>query len=200
MSKWKEITIVALVVLLGVGFKMWLEGHDQTIRAQAEIQKQQGLIQQKDQDLFQKDADRQEILVQERQQLQTLAAAQEKILSASPQQQMQALGDAVQQPLELKTDTDTGKQDLVLPDAPGAMPSLLKMVYKCRECQASLSAEQLEVANLEGQINDWKDKAAALETQRDAAVKIHKTTFWNRAKWFVVGAGAGAVTYVAVHH
>lgn len=199
-TRWKEVLIVALLAALGLTFRMWLEGHDQTIRAQAQISQQQQVIQQKDQAIAQAQSERTQILADEQQHLQSLEQLRSAIVTQSPSQQLSALAKAIQQPIELRPNVDTGKQEVVLPDAPDSLPKVLDLAYKCQECSVSLAARDAEVANLNLQIKDLDDKAAALTTQRDDAIAMHKTTFWSRAKWFAIGSGAGAVTVAILHH
>jgi hypothetical protein len=199
-ARWKEVLIVGLLAALGVGFRMWLEGHDQALLAKAQISEQQAIIQQKDQDLQQAAIDRDKILADEHQHLQAIEAVKERVLQSSPQDQLDALSQAIQQPLEMQKNPDTGKQDAVLPDAPEALPKVLEFAYNCQECSTSLQARTAEIADLNGEIKTLTEKGVALESQRDAALKMHGTGFWTRAKWFAIGAGGGAVAYVIVHH
>lgn len=82
------------------------------------------------------------------------------------------------------------------PSAGVAIPSAdLKPLYDftldCQACQARLSVAQNDLA-------DEKTKTAALTKERDDAVRIAKGgTAWRRvtraAKWFLLGAAAGAI-------
>ncbi len=72
---------------------------------------------------------------------------------------------------------------------------LFDFVIDCKACQAQLSAAQ-------GDLTDERAKNAALVTERDAAIKAAKGGgFWRRvrraAKWFAIGAAAGAVAAAA---
>jgi hypothetical protein len=89
------------------------------------------------------------------------------------------------------------------PSAPNAViPAAdLKPLYDfaldCKACQAKLAAAQSDLA-------DEKTKSAALAKQRDAAVTAAKGgTALHRiaraAKWFLLGAAAGAVAAKAAH-
>ena len=67
---------------------------------------------------------------------------------------------------------------------------LYDAVEDCEICQAKLTAAQ-------GDLSDEKTKFAAATAQRDAAISAARGTFWTHAraaaKWFVIGAAAGAV-------
>jgi hypothetical protein len=92
-----------------------------------------------------------------------------------------------------------------LPAAPqpnAFIPSAdLKPLYdfalECKACQAKLSAAQNDLA-------DERQKTAALTKERDDAVRIAKGgSAWRRvaraAKWFIIGAAAGAIAVKATH-
>jgi hypothetical protein len=81
---------------------------------------------------------------------------------------------------------------------PEDLKPLFDFVIDCKACQAKLSAAQ-------GDLADERAKNAALGTERDAALKAAKGGgFWRRvrrsAKWFVLGAAAGAAATAAVAH
>jgi len=200
LAHWKEVALIVAVVLAGIFFKAWLEGHDQALLAQAQIKEQQSVIQQKDFDIQQAQIDRDKILAHEQDELQTIARTRAAVLSSSPREQLDALSAAIQQPLKLEDNAQTGKQDAVLPDAPSALPNVLDFIYKCQECSTSLAARASEISDLNYEIKSLNDKVSAVEAQRDAALKIHGTGFWNRAKWLAIGAGGGALTYAIIRH
>ncbi len=74
---------------------------------------------------------------------------------------------------------------------------LFDFVIDCKACQAKLVAAQ-------GDLADERAKNAALVTERDAALKTAKGGgFWRRvrraAKWFAIGAAAGAAAAAVAH-
>jgi hypothetical protein len=74
---------------------------------------------------------------------------------------------------------------------------LYDFALDCKACQAKLAAAQ-------GDISDEKTKTAALTRERDDALRIARGgTVWRRivraAKWFAIGAAAGAVAAHASH-
>jgi len=100
---------------------------------------------------------------------------------------------------------------LEVPDSPSRKPGQtadallpaadLKPLYDfaldCKACQAKLAAAQSD-------LNDEKTKTAALAKQRDAAIRTAKggsalRRIARAAKWFVMGAAAGAIAAKAAH-
>jgi hypothetical protein len=74
---------------------------------------------------------------------------------------------------------------------------LYDFALDCKACQARLAAAQ-------GDLSDEKTKIAALTRERDDALRIARGgTVWRRiaraAKWFAIGAVAGAVAAHASH-
>ena len=74
---------------------------------------------------------------------------------------------------------------------------LYDFALDCKACQAKLAAAQ-------GDLNDEKAKTAALSKERDEALKIARGgSAWRRigraAKWFLIGAAAGAVAAKVAH-
>ena len=96
----------------------------------------------------------------------------------------------------------TSSQSSQKPMANAIIPAAdLKPLYDfaldCKACQARLSAAQNDLA-------DERQKTAALTKQRDAALRAVKGgSAWRRvsraAKWFVIGAAAGALAAKSAH-
>jgi hypothetical protein len=107
-------------------------------------------------------------------------------------------------PIALQTPPPTSSSpNATKPSAPGAViPAQdLKPLYDfsldCQACQAKLSAAQNDLA-------DEQKKTAALTHERDDALRIAKGgSFLRRitraAKWFAIGAAAGAIVAKAAH-
>jgi hypothetical protein len=79
--------------------------------------------------------------------------------------------------------------DAVLPNAD--LKPLYDFAVDCRECQAKLTAAQAD-------LKDEQDKTVAVGKERDSALQAAKGgSVWRRvgraAKWFAIGAAAGAV-------
>ncbi|MGC1491776.1 MAG: hypothetical protein WA798_10395 [Candidatus Acidiferrum sp.] len=91
--------------------------------------------------------------------------------------------------------TQDQSPDAVLPAAD--LKPLYDFAMDCKACQAKLAAAQ-------GDLDDEKTENAALTKQRDAAVTAAKGgsalhRILRAAKWFALGAAAGAVAAKAVH-
>ncbi|HYL64437.1 MAG TPA: hypothetical protein VE077_17625 [Candidatus Methylomirabilis sp.] len=74
---------------------------------------------------------------------------------------------------------------------------LYDFAIDCKACQARLTAAQSDLA-------DEKTKTVALTRERDDALRVARGgTVWHRAaraaKWFVIGAAAGAIAAKASH-
>ncbi len=93
--------------------------------------------------------------------------------------------------------TNPPQQGTAAAPVPGSLcipPSDLKPLYdsieNCEACAANLTASEADLA-------DERAKFTAASTERDAALRAARGTFWSRtaraAKWFAIGAAAGAV-------
>ena len=74
---------------------------------------------------------------------------------------------------------------------------LYDFALECKACQAKLTAAQSD-------LTDERTKTAALAQERDDALRIARGgTIWRRvaraAKWFAIGAAAGAIAAKAAH-
>ena len=89
----------------------------------------------------------------------------------------------------------TGQTQAVIP-AEDLKP-LYDFTLDCKACQAKLAASQ-------GDLTDEKAKTVVLTKERDAAVRIAKggsilRRIARAAKWFAIGAAAGAIAARAAH-
>ncbi len=85
--------------------------------------------------------------------------------------------------------------DAVLPAAD--LKPLYDFALDCKACQAKLTASQAD-------LSDERTKAAALTKERDAAMRAAKggsalRRIVRAAKWFALGAAAGAIAAKATH-
>ncbi len=135
---------------------------------------------------------------------QTLAVlATEKRTIVTPAQIVRELPSQISLPAPIVLQSTTP----ALPDSPTPKPIAvipsedLKPLYDfaldCKACQAKLSAAQ-------GDLTDERKKTAALTHERDDALRIARGgSAWRRigraAKWFLIGAAAGAVAAKAAH-
>jgi len=78
-----------------------------------------------------------------------------------------------------------------------ALKPLYDFTIDCKACQAKLTAAQAD-------LTDEKTKTAALAKERDHALQIARggspfRRIARAAKWFVIGAAAGAITAKSAH-
>jgi hypothetical protein len=133
---------------------------------------------------------------------QTLAAlAAEKRTAVTPAQIVRELPREIPLPAPLVLQTSPSSsskpsQTKVIIPAEDLKP-LHDFTLDCQVCQAKLAAAQ-------GDLADEKSKSSALTKERDQALKIARGgSAWRRiaraAKWFALGAAAGAVAAKAAH-
>ena len=141
--------------------------------------------------------------------VQTLASiAAEKRKVTTPPQIIHDLPGVISlpTPLALRPDTPSSTANAAPGDTPQPKVLIptedLKPLYDfaldCKACQAKLTASQADLA-------DEKSKTTALTKERDDALKIARGgSFLRRiahaAKWFALGAAAGAIAAKAAHH
>jgi hypothetical protein len=98
--------------------------------------------------------------------------------------------------------TTVGTPPTTEPQTNAAIPAEdLKPLYdftiECKACQAKLAAAQ-------GDLTDERQKTTSLTRERDDALRIARVgSVWRRighaAKWFLIGAAAGAVAAKTAH-
>jgi hypothetical protein len=134
---------------------------------------------------------------------QTLATlAAEKRTIVTPAQIVRELPSQISLPAPIVLQSTPALPDSPTPKANAVIPAEdLKPLYDftldCKACQAKLSAAQ-------GDLTDERKKTAALTHERDDALRIARGgSAWRRirraAKWFLIGAAAGAVAAKATH-
>ena len=194
LRHWIRIVAAAFVALLAVAvFVSWRA--DQRDRAQlaTELAATKQLLATADARQHDRDA----------QLAQTLAAlAAEKRTIVTPAQIVRELPSQISLPAPIVLRSTPPLPDSPTPKPIAVIPSEdLKPLYDftldCKACQAKLSATQ-------GDLTDERKKTAALARERDDALRIARGgSAWRRigraAKWFLIGAAAGAVAAKAAH-
>jgi len=128
---------------------------------------------------------------------QTLAKlAVEKRVVVTPAQVIRELPAQLPLPSPIALQTAPDLQDSPTPKSNAVIPAEdLKPMYDftldCKACQAKLATSQSD-------LTDERQKSAALARERDDALRIARGgSAWRRiaraAKWFLIGAAAGAV-------
>jgi len=134
---------------------------------------------------------------------QTLATlAAEKRTIVTPAQIVRELPSQISLPSPIALQSVPALPNSPTPQTNAVIPAEdLKPLYDftidCKACQAKLAATQ-------GDLSDERKKTAALTTERDEALRAARGgSAWRRmgraAKWFLIGAAAGAVAAKAAH-
>jgi hypothetical protein len=159
---------LVVLVLLVLGGKAWLEQHDAILRAELELKVLR--------------YERNEAMVRE---AEAVAQIEELKKIKDPQVIVREVPKYIPFHVESRpsglpgVSADGGGEappELVIP--PGELPVFWTYVQECRECEVKLAARDADVVNLQKQI-------AVVE-------KSKKNTFWNKAKYFVIGGAMGA--------
>src|SRR6266705_194601 len=191
---WIRIVAAAFVALLAVAvFVSWRA--DQRDRAQlaTELAATKQLLATADARQHDRDA-------QLAQTLATLAA--EKSAIVKPAQIVRELPRQISLPSPIVLQSAPALPNSPTPKANAVIPAEdLKPLYDftidCKACQTKLAAAQ-------GDFTDERQKTAALTHERDDALRIARGgSTWRRigraAKWFLIGAAAGAAAAKAAH-
>jgi len=134
---------------------------------------------------------------------QTLATlAAEKRTVVTPAQIVRELPSQISLPSPIVLQSAPALPDSPTPKTNAVIPAEdLKPLYDftidCKACQAKLAAAQ-------GDLTDERNKTTALTRERDDALRIARGgSAWRRigraAKWFFIGAAAGAVAAKTAH-
>jgi len=191
--------VLALLVI-GIVYRAWLADHEERIRLKATLDAQNQVIA----EAGKREAARETALKESLSQLEDL-----KKRTQTPAQVVQALPQVLPlpQPITISLPAALAQGDPrlagVQPGQTATIPAadlkpLFDFAANCKECQARVLVLQQDKA-------DDAVKIGALVKERNAAVIVSKGgTKWQRikraAKWFAIGAGAGAVALKASGH
>ena len=205
-----EIACGILVLTLSLfGFRIWLEEHDDKLKAQADIAAAQKAFDQlasdrqshEAADKARDDATAKQIDAMQKiaSQIQTPA----QIAKWLPQQL-----PGVPQPITITVPPATAQNPQ--PDAIASipqvdLPTLRDSVEKCREDSLKLSTCQSDKASRDAQIKAADAQIEQLKTEKGALqTELKGGTFFTRVKragkWLLIGAAAGAVAVCASGH
>jgi len=186
-----ELT-VALLLVLAVYFSWRADRRDRDQLA-AELAATKQLLAAADARQHERDA-------QLAQTLSTLAA--EKRTIVTPAQIVRELPNEISLPSPIVLQAAPASPNSPAPQTDAVIPAEdLKPLYDftidCKACQAKLAAAQ-------GDLTDERQKTTALTHERDDALRIARGgSAWRRigraAKWFLIGAAAGAVAAKTAH-
>jgi hypothetical protein len=188
------VLLSAFMAFAGYG---WLQEHDARVKAETQTGQQQKQI---------------EGLHQ--QQLATQAALAQKLASLeqsrrAPATAKQIVGDAASllPGLPVPLQVQTAPKDPELPNAPPAQSVVIPEAdfKSIRDAQVTCQENAAKLASCQTLGEESKQQLQLTGQQRDEWKTAAKGgSIWHRAvsaaKWFAVGAGAGAGVYAATHH
>jgi hypothetical protein len=186
--------IVGLLIFAGYG---WVEEHDARVKAETQTSEQQKQI-----DGLQQQATQAQTALNSR-----LASLEKE--RAQPATAAQLVSDATSllpglpEPLQI----ETAPVNSALPDAPVSQNIVVPEVdFKViRDAQITCQEDAAKLATCQTLADTNQQQLKLTEEQRDEWKTAAKGgSMWHRAlgaaKWFAVGAGAGAGLYAAAHH
>ncbi|MGO9210849.1 MAG: hypothetical protein ACLPXM_05970 [Terriglobales bacterium] len=179
---WKEIALIAALIIAGVTGYSWLKAHDAWIRYEA-------LAQQKDAQIAQRDAEAKKYQA-DIEQLKQQAQSPQQVVKLIPQ--IVKVPADLPEPVVIEHPDKLTQQDVSqLPDAPSTLlpdPTVKLLVDQAADdlaCQKSWAACQQNYADM--------------KKERDAAVKARSGSFWQRAKQIGIGIAIGGAIGYAAH-
>jgi hypothetical protein len=188
------ILFACFLVFIGYG---WMQEHDARLKAEAQTGQQQKQI----------DGLKQ-------QQTEAQSALNEKLTALEKSRQTpatatQLVGDAssLLPNLPVPLQVQTGPKDPALPDAPATQTVVIPEAdfKSIRDGQVTCEENTAKLATCQTLGDESKQQLQLTEQQRDEWKTAAKGgSIWHRAlgaaKWFAIGAGAGAGLYAATHH
>ncbi len=179
---WKEIALIAALIIAGVTGYSWLKAHDAWIRYEA-------LAQQKDAQIAQRDAEAKKYQA-DIEQLKQQAQTPQQVVKLIPQ--IVKVPADLPEPVVIEHPDKLTQQDVSqLPDAPSTLlpnPTVKLLADQAADdlaCQKSWAACQQNYADM--------------KKERDLAVKARSGSFWQRAKQIAIGIAIGGAIGYAAH-
>lgn len=197
-----RIEIVVLILTLAgcaTLFRAWLAEHDARLRAEASAKQEQLAIAdlQKQRDSLAR-ADRQRDATAEA----TIAQLKAQAAAAkTPEQIARWLPKEIPLPKPLTVRVPPATAQNPSPPAIAAVPEedlapLRDFVLQAKTCAVALPAAQADLSSCQEQLRLAGEQLSASERESAAWKRAAKGTFWGRlkrgAKWFAIGAAAGA--------
>ena len=199
----------AAVTFLGGGIALsaWVKARDSWVRAEATVQAQAATIREITTEEQKVNSQEKERDAQTANQIAKMRAELERV--STPSQIAAWLPQQVRLPQELQISAPRPSRANPKPDAIATIPRpdllpLRDYVESCKVCSVKLASAQQDLAANQQELTLAGERLAAVERQRDAALKAARGTFWGRlltrAKWLVVGAGVGAALLCGSGH
>lgn len=200
---------IVLLAIAGYLGSSWMAAHDAQVKLDATLAAQKTVIDQEQKD---RDAHAAADKVRDAQTAATIASMQKAISNVQTPAQIAAWlpkqAPSLPQPITIQMPAATPQNPTPAAAAsiPQAdLPILRNQVEACQECAVKLASAQQDVASRDEQLKLAGEQLSALQRERDAAVTASKGGgFWSRvkrgAKFFLIGAGAGAAALCGTGH
>jgi len=179
---WKEIALIAALIIAAVVGYSWLKAHDAWIRYET-------LAREKDAQIAQRDADAKKYQA-DIEQLKQQAQSPQQVIKLIPQ--IIKVPASLPEPVAIAHPNQLTQQEVSqLPDAPSTLlpdPTVKLLIDQAADdlaCQKNLAACQQNFADM--------------KRERDLAVKARNGSFWQRAKQIGIGIAIGGAVEYAAH-
>ncbi len=191
----------------GIAVSAWIKAHDSWVRAQATVQAQAVTMREVAREEQQVTSQEKERDTQTARVIAKMQAELERV--KTPRQiaawlpQQVPLPQAVKITVPRPSRANPKPAGVAIIPRPDLLP-LRDYVESCKVCSVKLATAQEDLAAKQQELTLAGEKLSAVEKQRDAALKAARRTFWERlltrAKWLVVGAGAGTALLCGSGH
>lgn len=198
----EKVVAIAIPVVLFAGFLVfvgygWMQEHDARLKAETQTGEQQKQID----GLKQQQAEAQDSLNAK------LAALERSRQAPATATELVSDASSLLPNLPVPLQVQTAPKDPALPDAPAAQTVVIPEAdfKSIRDGQITCEENAAKLATCQTLEDESKQQLQLAEQQRDEWKTAAKGgSIWHRAlgaaKWFTIGAGAGAGLYAATHH
>lgn len=188
------VLLAGFLVFVGYG---WMQEHDARLKAEAQTGQQQKQID----GLKEQQADAQNSLNRQ------LAALEKSRQTPATATQLVSDASTLLPNLPVPLQVQTAPPNSALPDAPATQTVIIPAAdfKSIRDAQVTCEENAAKLATCQTLGGESKQQLQLAEQQRDEwKTTANGGSVWHRAlgaaKWFAVGAGAGAGLYAATHH
>lgn len=186
----------------------WLGAREDTIRMKATLEAQKQVIEQAQADRTQRAKEDAARDAQTAATLQAMQAEMGKLKTpaqhaAWDQTQLEQVIRGIHVEIPAAT-SQNPHPDAVVTLPQSSLPDVTQAIEGCKECKVKLDTAEKNVASRDEQMKLADTQIGALKKERDAAITAAKGgSFWSRtkraAKWFAIGAAAGAIAAKTSH-
>ncbi len=201
----KAEAVVAIIVLIGIalGFRDWLSEHDARLKAEADSKASQQFVAANQQQIASLAAAIQQVREDNAKQVAALSQSIAALKTPADQMAWIIAQLKTSQPISVNVPKDpTQAATATVPQSD--IPQILDQVRACEQCKLDLAAKTQELTYAQEQTRRLADSLKAMTADRDEwKATAQGGTRWQRfaraARWFVLGAAAGAIA-AAAHH